>query len=113
VRNSLKTSPSDATHVDDTTIMRAHGDFEPAAAAPSVIDQKPTAAIHPANVAEAATAQDPLASPARDGAATIEVGANRDVDRDRMSGRWKRYRRDKAQNEGQAREQGPMHEIPP
>ncbi|WP_442582351.1 hypothetical protein ACSBOB_10555 [Mesorhizobium sp. ASY16-5R] len=112
-RNFPETSPSDATNVDDTAIVRAYGDFKPAAAAPGVINQKPPAAIHPANFAEAAATQDSLASPARDRAASIEAGANRDVDRDRMSGRRKRYRRDKAHNQSQASEQRPMHEISP
>jgi hypothetical protein len=49
-------SPSEATQINDATVVRAHGNFESAAATASPIDEKPTAAVLASNVPETAIA---------------------------------------------------------
>ena len=110
---SLETSPPDTTQVDDASIARAYRDFKPAAAAPGVIDEEPPAAIHASNIAKTAIAEDSFALAARDCPAIVEAAADRDVDCDGVSGRWRGDRHHEAQSKTKASEQKAAHTYSP
>jgi hypothetical protein len=82
----VERSPTDATHIDDTAIMRPDCDFESAPAASGPIDEKPPAAIHAPNIPEATISQDTFAVPATDGAAIVEACSDLQADRNGFSG---------------------------
>lgn len=89
--------------------MRAYGDLKSTADPSGVIDKKPAAAVHPADVPKTTIAQDSFAVPASDGAPIVEAGANVHLDRDglRSGGRNCRYKQ--TENEAQARERVTRH----
>jgi hypothetical protein len=109
----FKTSPSEAAEIDDAGIVRVNGYFEQECPTPRVIDVEPPAAIHPANIPEAAVTQDSLSIPARDGAPVVEIGAYINFNRDSTSGRWRSYRNSEAESQNNASEQVTTHRHSP
>ena len=77
----------DAPHIRDAAGARIQSDLEPAATSPGMVDIEATAAVYPADIAEASVLKQPLALAACDCPAVVEAGSNRDVDRDPLSRR--------------------------
>jgi hypothetical protein len=91
----------------------AHCNFEAAAAAPSVIDEEPPAAILASNVSKTAIAQDSLAISASDRSAIVQAAADIDVDRDGIGGRWRSHRHYKAESQTKVSEKKQAHNHSP
>jgi hypothetical protein len=87
-------SSSEAAKIHDAAIAPVQCDLEANDASPSVIDEKPSAAVDGPNVAETAIANESLTIPTRDPSAIAEVGANIDIDRHGLGDGRQGQRRD-------------------
>ncbi len=86
---------ADAAHIDNPTIPLPNRDLKASAASRCPIDEEPATAIYPAHITETATAKQPFALTAGYSSASIEYGADVNIDADVGLGArrdWSRYR---------------------
>jgi hypothetical protein len=96
-------SSSDAAHVNNPAIVRVQRNLEAISAAPSMIDEKPPAAIDAPNVPKPSVPQEPFTLATGDSPAAVQAGADRDADARGLHGRRKGRRHEKGEGETETR----------